>query len=44
MVKFYNWKILAFFTKIANYLPLGFHAGRSSYRRGLQPSKRTSST
>jgi hypothetical protein len=30
--------------KVAIYLSLGFHKGRSSYRRSLQHSKRISST
>ncbi len=33
-----------FWSKVAIYLFLGLHKGHPSYRRSLQPSKRTSST
>jgi hypothetical protein len=32
-------KFLFFKSKIASYLSLGLHKGRSSYRRSLRPSK-----
>jgi hypothetical protein len=32
-------KYRIFFSKIAIYMSLGIHKGRSSYRRLLQPSK-----
>jgi hypothetical protein len=37
-----NWKLLFFGSKI--YISLGLPKGRPSYRRSLQPQKRTSST
>jgi hypothetical protein len=36
--KIYSWKTF-FSSKIAIYLSLGLHKGRTSYRRSLQPSK-----
>jgi hypothetical protein len=40
VVKFYSWnKNLLFWSKIAIYLSLGLHKGRSSYKRSLRPSK-----
>jgi hypothetical protein len=38
-----NFFIIFFGSKIAIYLSLGLYKGRPSYRRSLQPSKRTSS-
>jgi hypothetical protein len=39
--KIYSWKtkLIEFWSKIAIYLSLGPHKGRSSYRRSLQPAK-----
>ncbi len=39
-----NWEKKIFDQKISIYLSLGFHEGRQSYIRSLQPSKRISST
>ncbi len=37
-------KMIFFWSKITIYLSLGLHKERTSYRRSLQPPKRTSST